>query len=133
MAQDAVQTKKPIGRPSKYRKEYCQQIIDSGRRGETLVHFACDIMVTKDTLLEWASKHEDFSVALKIAKQLNEAYWLNLANSRGAGLHQGSDTIIKFMLSSAHGYREASDVNQTVTADVTLNGKVDITFVDINP
>lgn len=131
MAQDAVQTK--VGRPSKYKKEYCQKIIESGKRGETLVHFACDIGVSKDTINEWATKHEDFSDALKLCKQHNEKYWLNLAASRAEGKHQGSDTIIRYMLSASHGYRESSDVNQTISADVTTHDKVEITFVDLKP
>lgn len=136
MAQDAVTTTKTpkVGRPSKYKKEYCQQIIECGKRGDTLVHFACDIGVVKDTLNEWASVHPEFSDALKVCKQENEKYWINLAKNRANGQQsRGSDILIKFMLSSSHGYREKTDVVQEVTADVTTKSTVDINFVDLKP
>lgn len=135
MSQDAVAPKKkhPGGRPSKYKPKYCQEIIDCGKRGDTLVHFANSILVTKQTLHEWASVHPEFYDALSISKSLNEEYWLNLAKNRGNGITNGSDTIIKYMLSASHGYREKTDVVSNVTADVTSKSTVDISFVDLKP
>jgi len=87
------------GRPTDYRPEYCQQIIDffnvpatkvlktkeldkSGELVETertvandlpiLAAFCCLLGVHRDTLHEWATRHPEFSDAVKKAKEHQE-------------------------------------------------------------
>lgn len=60
----------PGGRPTKYEKEYAQQLLDYCACNEdgffpTKAGFAIKIGVDRDTLKEWASKHSDFSAAYK--------------------------------------------------------------------
>lgn len=58
----------PMGRPSSYKQEYDQRLIDwmaSGRSAET---FGVDIGVSKDTVFRWIREHPTFSDAYKQAK-----------------------------------------------------------------
>jgi hypothetical protein len=92
--------KHPGGRPTDYKAEYCQQIIEyfaveptskqtrdvyDKRKQEvvtieedvpnelpTLAGFAAKIGHHRDTLNEWASKHEEFSAAIKKCKAHQE-------------------------------------------------------------
>lgn len=93
--------KNKTGRPSDYRPEYCQRLIDFfsiepyveiekkiiDRNGNattimvekasdfpTLAAFACEIGVHRDTLQEWSKNHPEFSVAIKRAKELQERF-----------------------------------------------------------
>lgn len=96
--------KHPGGAPTKYKKEYCEKVIDFFRiepyetkiqkeffsdgsiRSEKVViiptkfptfqDFADSIGVHIDTLNEWCKKHEEFSEAYARAKQLQEKIWL---------------------------------------------------------
>jgi len=88
-----------MARPTKYRKEYCQEIIEFftrepfqvvhnadgspalDRSGSpvlmpcplpTLEGFSIKIGVTSDTLLNWAKKHDEFLGAVKRAKDLQK-------------------------------------------------------------
>jgi hypothetical protein len=115
-------TVNPVGRPSNYKPEYCQQAIELGKIGKTMVHIANAFGKTKSVLHFWMDEHPEFAEAIALSKQLNEAYWLDLADSRANGLHQGSDVLIKFMLSAAHGYREKMDVKSESSGSVTLIG-----------
>ena len=71
------QTKKNKGgRPTKYKPEYCQDMIDYFRNHSgfpTFEHFAvegCD--VHPETLINWAESHEDFFEATKKAKAIQK-------------------------------------------------------------
>jgi hypothetical protein len=78
-----------IGRPTKYKPEYCKQLIDFFNRpltikgfegkqyGNTLPtfeRFAADINVNMSSLTEWRNKHEDFSTAYKICKLIQKDF-----------------------------------------------------------
>lgn len=89
---------KPNGRPTKYKEEYCKQIIeffnrplwekkkisilDRGRmvlkdvevpcQLPTIERFALNLGVHKDTVYEWAKEHKNFSDALCVAKQAQQ-------------------------------------------------------------
>jgi hypothetical protein len=98
-----IEEKKPRGRPSKYKPEYCQQLVDffSGPKNERVKKayitgknkyekteyetvpcdlpffsaFARKIGVDHETLTsEWPKQYEDFSVAYNTAKQLQKEF-----------------------------------------------------------
>jgi hypothetical protein len=122
-----------IGRPTKYKPQYCQRIIELGRDGNQPVALCAELLVGKSTMHMWRENYPDFRDAFDVSRQLCEQYWLNLAKNRANGTMNGSDVMIKFILSAAHGHREKSDVTTEVTADVTHHGQVDINFVDMHP
>jgi hypothetical protein len=63
------------GRPSKYKKEYCEQLLEHGKKGLSLETFAGQIGVDRDTLKEWAKKHKEFSAAKKKFEDLSQFVW----------------------------------------------------------
>lgn len=60
--------KHPGGRPSEYRPEYCQAVIDCMAQGFSLTAFAGSIRVAKDTVYEWIKTHPQFSDAVSRAR-----------------------------------------------------------------
>lgn len=56
------------GRPSDYRPEYCQAVIDLMGEGYDLTAFAGSIRVCRTTVYEWQLAHAEFANAVKIAK-----------------------------------------------------------------
>lgn len=56
------------GRPTKYDPKYCDEAIEFMAEGFSVGAFAGKIRVSRDTLYEWASKHREFSDALKIGR-----------------------------------------------------------------
>lgn len=57
---------KKRGRPTRYQKEYCQQLIDHMSQGLSFDTFAGRISVNPDSLYEWVKVHSAFSEAKKI-------------------------------------------------------------------
>lgn len=64
------------GRPSLYKPEYCQRVIDMGSQGFSVVEMAANLGVVRITLeTQWTKDHPEFSVALKQARELCQAWW----------------------------------------------------------
>lgn len=67
--------KRPIGRPSKYRPEYCDEIIDLGKDGKSIAQMAAHFDVDKASVFRWAEEHEDFRTAFARAKTHSQKWW----------------------------------------------------------
>ena len=99
-----------LGRPSKYRPEYCQMAEAIGREGLSLACLASDLNVSRDTISEWCEVYPDFSAACHRAKLHRGAFWerhnLNIATFRPAkgetGITGGQAQLSLFMLQNAN-------------------------------
>lgn len=69
------QDKRPIGRPSLYKPEFCEQVIALGSEGHSLTATAALLGFPKATLQGWAQTHEDFAAALTRAMELSQLWW----------------------------------------------------------
>ena len=85
--------KNPGGRPSKYKEEYCDLLIQEMGRGYSYEAFAGIIGVADVTLYEWEKVHPEFSRAKKEAFQKSRVFWETL----------GIDNIINKTDSESYG------------------------------
>lgn len=74
------------GYPTKYKPEYCQQVIDYMSEGRTFQAFAGFISVNRDTLYKWIEKHPEFAEAKKLAEDKCVQWWVNEAIRHANGL-----------------------------------------------
>lgn len=74
-----VKEKRPVGRPTKYRPEYCEQIIELGKQGKSIAQMASHFDVDKASIFDWDKSHPDFSTALARAKAHSQTWWENTA------------------------------------------------------
>ena len=84
MSQEAP-AKRPVGRPTKYKPEFCEQIIELGKEGKSIAQMASFFDVDKASIYDWAAQHEDFSTALARAKAHSQTWWEDKAQ-----VHLGS-------------------------------------------
>jgi terminase small subunit-like protein len=100
------------GRPSLYRAEYAERVIEFCRDGYTLTAFAGEIGVARSTINEWIDAHPEFSEAVSRAKALRARWWeeraREIAEKGGAG---GQATIVIFGLKNhaPDDFREKSE------------------------
>jgi hypothetical protein len=93
-----------FGRPTKYKPEYCQKVLDLGFEGNSKAQIAREIGVDRNTLDDWAKAHPDFSRALKMAKQLELAWWEDQGK---AGLAMGRDfNAVAFIFQVKNRFRD---------------------------
>ena len=67
----------PAGRPTLYRPEYCEKVIELGKQGCSVVEMAAELGVEHRSTIEseWPEAHPEFSEAFTRAKLLSQAWW----------------------------------------------------------
>ncbi|TNE58626.1 MAG: hypothetical protein EP341_03150 [Sphingomonadales bacterium] len=65
----------PAGRPTKYKPEYCQLVIDMGREGKSWAQMASALDVDRATFYNWQEQHPEFFTAFNRAKAHAQAWW----------------------------------------------------------
>lgn len=136
----------PAGRPTKYKKEYCEAMVayfdrapqqtvykrtyhsDGQLKSEepvvlaqqlpTFQGFAHELGVHADTLLKWTKRHSDFLEAYLRAKNLQENIWLVNAMSG-----QYSAQFAQFFGKNCLGYRDRREAEPPAELSVRLSGE----------
>jgi hypothetical protein len=70
----AEKKKSPVGRPTKYKTEYCEQLIDHMAKGFSYETFGAVIGVMPSTIYLW-EQHPEFSEAKKMAFAKCRLWW----------------------------------------------------------
>lgn len=73
--------KNPVGRPTKYKPEYCEKILELAKEGKGWVSWALACGVDRPTLYAWGDQHPEFLTALKEAKLLEQLWWEEVGRS----------------------------------------------------
>jgi hypothetical protein len=81
------------GQPTKYRPEYCEQLVEHMKQGKSFWTFASVVSVTWETLSEWCRVHADFSEAKRLGRVHEMEWWDNL-HRRCAATGEGNMTGI---------------------------------------
>ena len=64
-----------VGRPTDYKPEYCEMLIEHMAEGYSFESFGGIIEVDETTLYEWAKKHTQFSLSKNIGTQKSMIWW----------------------------------------------------------
>ena len=63
------------GRQSLYRDNFCNKVIELGKKGKSKIQIAAALNVNRRTLENWSASHEAFREAMDWAKDLSQAWW----------------------------------------------------------
>lgn len=103
-----------VGRPSKYRKEYCKEVdkylaTTGGANMELpmVEGYAIRLGVSTRALYRWAKKHKEFRRTLGRIKLYQK---IQLVNDGIYGGKEVNSTIVKLLLQNNHGMKERQDV-----------------------
>lgn len=100
-----------VGRPSSYKPEYCQTLIEQAKNGKTLAEFAAAVGVAMNTVYKWSETFPEFMTALKESEPLREAWWINLGKGMMTGqIEKSSATMFIWMTKNILKWRDRSDV-----------------------
>lgn len=75
-----------IGRPSSYKPEYCDLLIEHMKQGKSFQSFGAQINVAASTLYNWAESHKDFLEAYKVGKTYCLEFWESISRNQAAGI-----------------------------------------------
>lgn len=65
------------GRPTKYRPEMCERVVELFSQGASKAEVCADLRINFDTCREWEVSNKDFSEAIRNGLVLAEAWWSN--------------------------------------------------------
>lgn len=115
-----MEESRPVGRPSKYKPEYCEMLVTHMGLGMTFTSFAGhpDVRVNADTLYEWVKVHPDFSESQKRGKSASEFHFMDIGHSSMTDKQNFNTTMWYMMMKNIHGWRDK--VEQTVEHQGTI-------------
>jgi len=110
----------PGGRPSKYKPEYCEMLIEHMKKGLSFESFSGLVGVHLDTLYEWQKKPE-FSEAKNIGRAYERLFWEKIYTHAAMGYNKLSingkeviinpnPTLIIFKMKNAFQWRDNQDI-----------------------
>jgi hypothetical protein len=76
-----TQETRSVGRPSLYDPAFCEQVIELGGKGKSIEQIGAILGVGTRTLFTWRDNDEEFRHALELAKELEQAWWEDMAQS----------------------------------------------------
>lgn len=120
----------PAGRPTKYKKEYCDLLVEDMARGYSYEAFAGLIKVHVDTLYEWEKIHPEFSDAKKAAVAQGRRTWegwgmdgLWTMTSKEEGSRSMNATLWIFNMKNRFGWRDRQEIETTGSQTLTLKNE----------
>jgi len=140
----------PAGRPTKYKKQYCEEIIrffdvpqtkiqkvtqitasgvtefnkEVPENLPTIIGFARKIGVLSETLKEWADKHEEFSVSYRKALELEKEF---LIQNGLKGFYQPN--IFQFIASNLTDMKNKETKEHTGADGGPVQTKITVEFI----
>jgi transposase len=63
------------GRPTKYKEEYCDKVIEVMREGASKVEFCAEIGISYNTFLSWQDENPEFMTSVKTGDMMCQAWW----------------------------------------------------------
>lgn len=113
--------KNSIGRPTKYKKEYCQMLEDYLAEGFGMESFASKINVNQDTLYEWCKKFPEFSESQKRGFSRGYERFEKIGQSGMVGKLPGFNvTAWIFWMKNRYGWRDRQEVDHK-SSDGTMS------------
>lgn len=79
----------PGGRPTKYKPEFCETVVECGREGMGKLEMCAELDICFETFQNWQQKHTEFSEAVKKALQLSQAWWEKAGRTATFGGYDG--------------------------------------------
>ena len=124
----------PGGRPTDYDPAFCEDVIRLGRQGKSIEQIAYRLFVSVSTMYKWRDEHTEFSEALTAAKEYEQAYWEDLADSHIVETKEGprlNATIWSRSMAARFPKKYREQVKQEITGanDAPLLQGINVTFV----
>jgi hypothetical protein len=123
--------KKKMGAPTKYKAEYCDEVVSFMGRGFSVEAFAGHVSVSKETLYNWMEEYPDFKAAVAVGREKCRIWWEEAGHQ---GIFTGKDTSFSaatwiFNMRNRFGWRnedktEAS-AGDTAAGGIIRNGDID--------
>lgn len=98
------------GQPTKYKKEYCQLLIDHMARGYSFESFAGELSIAIKTLYNWQMQHPEFLQAKEIGRAKGLNYDEKLLTKGAEGAARGYNfNAHKWKMANMYGWKDRTE------------------------
>lgn len=89
--------RKKLGRPSKYKREFCQKLIDHMEKGFSFESFGAVIDVSVSNMNVWVTRYPEFQAAKDLAYNKSRLFWekVGIDNLHTTVIRKGNMTVTK--------------------------------------
>lgn len=111
----------PGGRPSKYKPEFCEQLISFMSEGYSFEAFAGEIEVAIDSISKWVNEHKEFSEAKKIGQAISRKWWETAGQN---GMYAGkafNPTVWIFAMKNRFGWKDQLALSTDSELPITVS------------
>ena len=111
------------GRPTLFKEEYCQKLIDHMAEGLSYESFAGLLGVGRSTLYDWEKSHPQFSDSKKIGKDKMALFFERLGIDAMTGKIEGfnASTYI-FTIKNKLGWRDKQEIENNTRIEINIDG-----------
>jgi transposase-like protein len=107
------------GRPSKYKPEYAEKLLEFMATGASVMEAAAKLKISRDTLYRWAKEHTEFGDALQAGKEWSEAKNAEIIKAIALGqIQKASVPAYQMYMRNTAGwdkYAESGGVTQNIS------------------
>lgn len=120
----------PAGRPTKYREEMCERVVEYGKQGMSLCEMCSNLGIWHDTFDRWRNDKPKFSAAVKEALRESQAWWERKGREATMGGVEGFNAtsyIFQMKNRFRKDWRDKHEVAHDVSGEITvvIGGSVD--------
>jgi len=115
-----------VGRPTDYRPEFCEQVIELGRQGKSHAQIAASIGCSRRVLYDWQAAHPEFLHAIMEARDLAQAWFEDIGQINMLTPTQGFSASLWAKQVSC---RFADDYTDKQKQEVTGSTSLEVRFV----
>lgn len=123
----------PGGRPTKYKPENCDVVIEMMAEGKSWTAVACHFNTTREVLDTWAGKNPEFADAKRRGFQLAEIWWEKVGqehliyNPKG---EQINTQMWAFHMKNRFGWRDKQEISGDPNAPLIIKTQASMDFDD---
>jgi hypothetical protein len=111
-----TESKRPMGRPTKYESSMCDVVIELGKTGASQTEMACELGIHWTTFEDWRDNKPEFSDAVRQAVRFSQAWWEKKGREATFGECQGFNAtsyIFNMKNRFSHDWKDRLETNHT--------------------
>ncbi len=107
----------PAGRPTIYKPEYCEKVIELLKEGASIEEIGLELNCGYKTVYEWMERHPDFAQAIKTGRDYSKGWWYKQGRI-ALREKEFSPTLWYMNMKNRFGWTDKQEVHQETNVNV---------------
>lgn len=117
-AAEKQRIKRRVGRPTKYKPEYCEMLIDHMKEGLSFACFGALVHASLSMIQDWEKAYPEFRVAKGIGESYGRAFWEKMGRAGALGQIKGFvPQVYVFTMKNRFNWSDRTDLKIGMAAE----------------